>query len=213
MMPQDVPVDSSPMSQARQESEQTDLAAFDEIYCMYKEAVFSFAYYLTRDRGEAEDLYQETWLRIARRGLSGINRDSLKTWIFTVVSNLYKDSLRKKRIRRLFLIRIGRLGETGDFGTEIFGGRPQETPGDSGLADLGQDIAEALARLPERQRRVFVLKEIAGFEQAEVSQILGLPLGTVKSLMHRAVRRLRKSLADYSPKKEGWRCNAKTLSV
>lgn len=190
-------MESLPMSQARQDPEQTDLATFKEIYEMYKAAVFSFAYYLTRDRSEAEDLYQEAWLRIARRGLSGINRDGLKAWIFTVASNLYKDSLRKKRIRRLFLARVGRSGEAGDLG----------------LADMGQDIAEALARLPERQRRVFVLKEIAGFEQAEVSQILGLPLGTVKSLMHRAVRHLRKSLADYSPKKEGWRCDVKTLSV
>jgi RNA polymerase sigma-70 factor (ECF subfamily) len=44
-----------------------------------------------------------------------------------------------------------------------------------------------MARLPDRQRRVFVLKEIAEFKQAEISDILGIPLGTVKSLMHRAV--------------------------
>lgn len=206
-------MERSPMRQAKKQSEQTDPAAFEEIYGMYKAAVFSFAYYLTRDRSEAEDLYQEAWLRIARRGFSGINRDGLKAWIFTVVSNLYKDSLRKRRIRRLFLARVGRSGDAGDYGTEVFGGHPQETPGKSGLTDLGQDIAEALARLPERQRRVFVLKEVAGLKQAEISQILGLPLGTVKSLMHRAVRRLRRSLTEYNPKREAWKCDVKTLSV
>ncbi len=65
---------------------------------------------------------------------------------------------------------------------------------------MGTSIAQALARLPDRQRRVFVLKEIADFKQAEISDILGIPLGTVKSLMHRAVKRLRQELSKYNEK-------------
>ncbi len=66
--------------------------------------------------------------------------------------------------------------------------------------DMGRDIAQAMARLPDRQRRVFMLKEIAEFKQAEISDILGIPLGTVKSLMHRAVTRLRRELSKYNEK-------------
>ena len=73
--------------------------------------------------------------------------------------------------------------------------------------------AEAVAKLPERQRRVFVLKEIEGFKYKEISEIFDMPVGTVKSIGHRAVRRLRQELSVYNPKKERWPCDAKTLSV
>lgn len=61
--------------------------------------------------------------------------------------------------------------------------------------EIGLSIAQALAKLPEKQRLVFILKEIEGFQQAEISQILKIPVGTVKSLMYRAVRRLRRHLS------------------
>jgi RNA polymerase sigma factor (sigma-70 family) len=77
-------------------------------------------------------------------------------------------------------------------------------------------IQRAISRLPERQRRVFLLKELAGFQQTEISRMLGMPDGTVKSLMHRAVKRLRLELSDrYSQPVEGSvnKCRVKTLSV
>lgn len=73
-------------------------------------------------------------------------------------------------------------------------------PEEVNQTDMGRDIAQAMARLPDRQRRVFVLKELADFKQAEISDILGIPLGTVKSLMHRAVNRLRHELSKYNEK-------------
>jgi RNA polymerase sigma-70 factor (ECF subfamily) len=87
--------------------------------------------------------------------------------------------------------------------------------GEAYQADIGRDIARAMARLPDRQRRVFVLKEMAEFKQAEISDILGIPLGTVKSLMHRAVTRLRRELSKYHKKsktKEEIKCDVKTSS-
>ena len=79
--------------------------------------------------------------------------------------------------------------------------------------DLARDIKQAIDKLPERQRKVFVLKEIAGCPQAEVSDILDMPLGTVKSLMYRAVKRLQRELSVYRPERERIKCHVKTLSV
>jgi len=72
-----------------------------------------------------------------------------------------------------------------------------DTADDSDCVDMSMAITQAMANLPDRQRSVFVLKEIEGFKHAEVSEILGLPIGTTKSLMHRAVKRLQLELFDY----------------
>jgi len=175
--------------------------AFDNLYKKYQNAVFGFAYYLTQNRGDAEDLFQEAWLRIAKKLPDEVNMKSIKAWIFTVVANLHRDELRKKRIRRLFFLQKAMSLEKENTLLPALSGKPISVNSDEAYqADMGRDIARAMAMLPDRQRRVFVLKEIAEFKQTEISDILGIPLGTVKSLMHRAVKRLRRELSKYNEK-------------
>jgi len=191
--------------------------AFDNLYEKYQNSVFAFAYYLTQNRGDAEDLYQEAWLRIAKKLPGEVKMKSIKAWIFTIVVNLHRDELRKKRIRRLFFFQKAMSLEKANSVFPVLTGKPvSANSGKEYQADMGRDITQALARLPDRQRRVFVLKEIAEFKQAEVSDILGIPVGTVKSLMHRAVSRLRQELWKYNKKsknKEEVKCDVKTSSV
>ena len=71
------------------------------------------------------------------------------------------------------------------------------TMNESDRLDLGHAIHRAMTELPVRQRRVFILKEVEGFKHAEISKILGIPAGTVKSLLHRAIRQLRRELSAY----------------
>ncbi len=175
--------------------------AFDNLYKKYQNAVFGFAYYLTQNRGDAEDLFQEAWLRIAKKLPDEVNMQSIKAWIFTVVANLHRDELRKKRIRRLFFLQKAMSLEKENTMFPVLPDQPVSiNPEEVNQTDMGRDIAQAMARLPDRQRRVFVLKEIAEFKQAEISDILRIPLGTVKSLMHRAVKRLRRELSKYNEK-------------
>ena len=188
-------------------------AVFDELYREHKTAVFAYAYYLTRNRGEAEDLFQEAWLRVVRQMPEKINKESVKAWMFTIVSNLHKDMLRKMRLRRLWFKRMEHTAQDDNFLKGLVGGAPSQAALETNLTELNRDIARAISLLPPSQRQVFVLKEIADFKQAEVSEILGIKLGTVKSLMHRAVKRLKKELSDYNPKGEKLKCDAKMLSV
>jgi RNA polymerase sigma factor (sigma-70 family) len=78
---------------------------------------------------------------------------------------------------------------------------------------LQRNIHEAIAKLPERQRRIFLLKEVEGYQQAEIASAMGIPVGTVKSLMHRAVKSLRRELAANASKGVSVKCDAKMLSV
>lgn len=190
---------------------------FDELYERYQNEVFSFAYHLTRDRGDAEDLYQEAWLRIVKKLPREIDMRGIKAWIFTVVINLHRDELRKKRLRRLFLLEKAKTHEEEKASFPVQQDILPADSKDQGLRlEMGRDIHQALDSLPQRQRRVFVLKEIAGFKQAEISDILGVPVGTVKSLMYRAVKRLRQELSKYRTKynpNEEIKCDVKTSSA
>ncbi len=183
------------------DSEQNIHQAFDYLYKKYQNAVFGFAYYLTQNRGDAEDLFQEAWLRVAKKMPSEVNMKSIKAWIFTIVANLHRDELRKKRVRRMFLLqKAASLAKENTIFPVLPEKRVSVNSDEAYQTNMGSDIAKALAKLPDRQRRVFVLKEIADFKQAEISGILGIPIGTVKSLMHRAVKRLRLELLKYHEK-------------
>ena len=176
-------------------------AEFDALYDEYKTTVFRFACYLTQDRGEAEDLFQETWLRVVKN-FPGVSKDkSLKAWILTIVANLHRDTLRKKKIRQMFFLQKYRLFSRAknmaqaENETVII-----HTANAENRRDMSKAISKALAHLPERQRLVFILKEVEGFKQAEISAMLKIPMGTVKSLMYRAVKGLQRELSAYKPK-------------
>jgi RNA polymerase sigma-70 factor (ECF subfamily) len=160
------------------------LEIFESLYQEHRSAVFAYSMYLARNREEAEDLFQTAWVRIAKSLPEIIDFQSIKSWIFTIVINLHRDGLRKKRVRQLF----------------IFEALSHDKQDESKFSDLNRDLNKAIAKLPEKQRRIFVLKEVAGFQQSEISGMLGIPVGTIKSLMHRAVKRLQRELSAYQPK-------------
>jgi RNA polymerase sigma-70 factor (ECF subfamily) len=187
---------------------------FDGLYREYRSAVYSFACYLTQNSGEAEDLFQETWLRVVNYLPKKVEKCSAKAWVFTITANLHKDALRKKRIRRAFFLqKASRSGPEEEGSAFLFGSSiPREMNG-ANRVDMKRDIARAMKKLPEQQRGIFALREIEGLKYSEISEIYGIPVGTVKSLMFRAVRRLRRELSAYNPKREKIKCDVKTLSV
>ena len=177
--------------------EQTAPPLFEVLYQEYKHAVYGYAYHLTQDRQDADDLFQESWLRIVKKMPEKIKIDSLRAWIFTVITNLYRDNLRKKKIRRLFLSQTINYSQAEESTQPHIQGSHQAA--DRERSDLNNEIFSAVSRLPEKQRIVFILKEISGFKQTDIGITLKMPVGTVKSLMHRAVKRLQKELAPFRP--------------
>jgi len=166
-------------------------AEFDELYDEYKGSVYGLACYLTRNKNEAEDLFQETWLRVTENIHKISSAKDVKAWIFTIAVNLYRDDLRKKRIRKMFFLKISTDSTHND---EMFMSalcsQKSSTANETNRADIRRIISKAMSNLPNRQRLVFILKEIKGFKHWEISEILGTPVGTVKTLQHRAIKRL-----------------------
>jgi RNA polymerase sigma-70 factor (ECF subfamily) len=182
------------------------MTSFDELYDMYHAHVYRFACALAGDARDAEDLFQETWLRAVRALPAGRETEGSdsKGWLFTITVNAHRDSLRKKRVRRLFLLERTKsmVAATADAdpGWDI----PGHTRDDGATrSDIRICLRRAVARLPARERRVFVLKDIEGFKHEEIGRMLGIPEATVRTLLHRAVRRLRKDLAEFRPAANG----------
>ena len=178
---------------------QKDVRAFNKLFLKYKESTYRFAYYLTQNRTEADDLFQDTWLRAVRYLPSSSRIRDFKAWIFTITANLFRDQLRKKKIRRIFFPK--RSVAVDSSADSIEAQEPIVVPkvdDDSNRTDIKLSLNRAIANLPIKQRRVFVLKEIEGMKHSEISEILNLPVGTVKSLLHRAVKKLQIELTDFN---------------
>jgi RNA polymerase sigma-70 factor (ECF subfamily) len=188
-------------------------AQFEAVYDLYKADIFRFIFHLTGNRTEAEDLFQETWLRAVRHGQPFPARQDLKPWLLTIVLNLHRDALRRNRVRRLFLLRHYRREQPDSLSSAGYAPPSTEPARAAEHALLQRDIDQAVAGLPEKQRRVFLLSEFEGLRQSEIAGIMGIPVGTVKSLLYRAIKRLQRDLAGHNPKAERIKCDAKILSV
>jgi RNA polymerase sigma-70 factor (ECF subfamily) len=182
------------------------MTSFDELYDMYHAHIYRFACALAGDARDAEDLFQETWLRAVKALPAGRETEGSdpKAWLFTIAANAHKDSLRKKRVRRLFLVErtksMAATAADADPGWDVPGRSRRE--GDT-QSDIRICLRRAVSRLPGRERRVFVLKDIEGFKHKEIGLMLGIPEATVRTLLHRAVRRLRKEMAEFRPTANG----------
>ncbi len=175
-----------------------DLLAFNQLFKRYQDSVYRFACYLTQNRGQADDLFQDAWLRVVKYLPSKNDVRNFRAWIFRITTNLHRDEIRKRRIRKPFW---SLRTVTDDYGDDNRKHRHQNvipmTADYIENIELGPAITRAISRLPLKQRRIFILKEIEGFKHKEISDILNLPEGTVKSLLHRAVKFLQRELADY----------------
>jgi RNA polymerase sigma-70 factor (ECF subfamily) len=177
---------------------QGELKAFDELFKKYQSSVYRFACYLTQNRIEADDLFQDAWLRVVRYLPTSSHIRDFKTWILTIVANLHKDELRKKKIRRIYLFhRSDRSKPQSDQLEKLDYESHPIVPNESDRVDIGLALNEAIVALPIKQRRVFVLKEIEGLKHSEISEILNVPIGTIKSLFHRAIKNLQSELAEF----------------
>jgi len=183
------------------------MTPFDEIYAMYHRHVYRFACALAGDARDAEDLFQETWLRAVKAYPTGREEDggNPKAWLFTITANAHKDWLRKRRVRRLFLQERSRSMAAGTADADPGWDAPGQAREDGETrSDIRLCLQRAVSHLPGRERRVFVLKDIEGFKHGEIARMLGIPEATVRTLLHRAVRRLRKDLVEFGPAADGY---------
>ncbi len=155
----------------------------------YLDALFNLAIYLTRNRSQADDLVQETYLRAFRFSHRFEPGTNLRAWLFQILRNTF---LTFYRLRE----REPALAENGvpDWDTPIFHDAPEET---GAAMEAHTDLERALSRLPPEFRMVLLLAEVEGMPLEEVARVMDCPVGTVKSRIFRGKERLRELLKDY----------------
>ena len=174
--------------------QQGDVAAFAALLRRHRGPVFTFLLRMLGDRERAEDLAQETFLRIVKGAQAWEQRARFQTWLYTIARNLCVDQSRRDRFRR-----TDSLDENGpDDGPPLVDSVPgHEVSPERGAehARLRPVLQKALLSLPMEQREVFVLREQAGVPFKEIAALVGVNENTVKSRMRYALEGLRRALA------------------
>jgi RNA polymerase sigma-70 factor (ECF subfamily) len=185
-----------------------DEAVLGELYDRHADAVFRVAYRLLGDRGQAEDVLQETILALWNRAeLYDPAQAPLGAWLLSIARHRAVDRLRARGRRPPALPLSAVLGpdETGDQGFErvlaegalVASGAPGPDPAAAtDAAWLRGAVREALAAIPDQERQALELAYYHELSQSEIAARLGWPLGTVKTRTRRALARLRATLAE-----------------
>ena len=157
---------------------------WEQVASDYGRVIYNFAYRLTGNRDDASDLSQEVLLRV-RRGLAGYQPGSFEGWLWRITRNAFLDEVRRKQRRP--------TSELPDEDRSTISTAP--APEDV-LAEtrLGSDVQEALLQLPYEFREAVVMCDVVGLTYQEIAEAAEVPVGTVRSRIHRGRLMLRDAL-------------------
>jgi len=173
-------------------------AAFRELVRRYERPVFSLLYRMVRDRALAEDLAQETFIKVLNGIKSYKPEFKFSSWIFKIANNAAIDHIRRRSLDTLSLDGAPDA-ETPEAmkATAIQLDAKSETPlQEVENRELGSAIERAIGRLRPEYRACILLRHVEGYSYEEIADTLDLPLGTVKTYIHRARNELRGYLGD-----------------
>jgi RNA polymerase sigma-70 factor, ECF subfamily len=180
------------------EAQRGSRPAFEELVRHYDQAVLRLALHLTGSEHEAQDIYQDAFLKAYKNIGSFRFECSFYTWIYRIVTNLCLDSIRKKQVRKEDApVAKDSDGEQYDVLAQVADGRSGANPErDLMRRELGGRINHALDKLTPRERMVFELKHYQGLKLRTVGEMLNTTEETAKNTLFRATQKLRLALAD-----------------
>ena len=172
-------------------------SAFRELLTRYERPVFSLVYRMVRDRTLAEDLAQEAFIRAFNAIGSYKTSYKFSNWILKIANNHTIDYLRKRKLDTVSIHGSPHAKTEDEINqTRVVLESRDENPHDYvEHRELGGQIEEAIGQLRDEYRTVILLRHVEGHAYDEIAEIMDLPLGTVKTYLHRARGELRKSLA------------------
>jgi len=180
------------------EAQRGNRAAFEELVRHYDQAVLRLALHLTGSEHEAQDIYQDAFLK-AYKNIGRFRFEcSFYTWIYRIVTNLCLDNIRKKQVRKEDApVAHDADGEQYDVLAQVADARSGANPErDLMRRELGGKIAKALEKLTPRERMVFELKHYQGLKLRTVGEMLNTTEETAKNTLFRATQKLRGALAE-----------------
>jgi RNA polymerase sigma-70 factor (ECF subfamily) len=191
------PADDQDGSELIQAHLNGDATAFSRLDRLYRTRLLNFINRMVRDRDRAEELVQETFLRVHRHGERFDQTRKFSTWIYTIAGNLARNDLRRRR--RSPIVSFDTVSPTGEVTdwtdlAEDQSPRPDEAQVSRSMMEL---IEKTVMRLSPIHRRVFILREIEDRTYEEIAEEVGCDLGTVKSRLNRARRAFAGLIAPY----------------
>jgi RNA polymerase sigma-70 factor (ECF subfamily) len=166
-----------------------DEGAFQEIVNQYKDGVYAFLRRFLNDRDLVDDVFQETFLQLyASRDTFDLSKP-LRPWLFTIAANKAKDALR--RTQRIDSTNLGSMFDSDEHSIDDVLNTldyDERLPYDDLIQEeTAAQVKQIIARMPARLREILLLAYFQKFSYGEISGILGIPVGTVKSRLHTAV--------------------------
>lgn len=172
-----------------------DSESFEMLIAKHEKMMYALALRMCQNPEDAKDCMQEAMIRIFR-SLSGFRGESsFSTWVYRIVNNTCLDSHRRKKVRRAES--LDEMSESGWNAPDTAAG-PEESAENK---ELKRAISAAIDTLPVDIRTAVVLRDIQGFSYEDVSQIMNINIGTVKSRISRGRERLRELLSEYREQK------------
>jgi RNA polymerase sigma-70 factor (ECF subfamily) len=160
-----------------------DADAFAALYDRHSSAAFSLAYRMMGERQASEDLAQDAFLKVWRgAGSYRVARGSVRTWILSIVHNRGIDQLRSHASRRRTQDKIEATAPRS---------QPSEAFAETLRNSQRDQVREAMDTLPSEQLKILELAYFSGYTHVEISELLGLPLGTVKGRMRLGLKKIR----------------------
>ena len=166
-----------------------DEEAFSEIVTRYKDSLYAFLRRFLNQNALIEDVFQETFLQLYSSRDKFDTERPLRPWLFTIAANKAKDALRK--IQRHSSTSLGVIADAGDVSIDdvlnIFSSH-KITPFDEVTTEeTAQRVRQIVSNMPENLRGILILAYFEQFSYKQMAEILGIPIGTVKSRLHSAI--------------------------
>lgn len=175
-----------------------DDEAFRLLVRRHEKGLLNFFYRRCFDRALAEDCVQDVFLRLVRHRGRWKPTAKFTTYLYRIAENLWIDRYRSRKAAPDMTSLAAPVSDEGRELGDVITGRERGPDSKASDHEVAAQIRSALERLTDAQRAVFVLAETRGLKYADIGEILGIPVGTVKSRMHAAITKLRSVLKEDS---------------
>ena len=175
-----------------------DIEAFDIIVDRYKNRLINFVFRFVKDYDVSEDIVQETFLRVFRKRRDYKAIANFSTWIFTIAGNLAKSELRRRKRWRFLSLDVGN-DDVKNFELPDTGLKPDRA---TAVRILDENVQDCIDKLQDKYKEALILRDIQGMSYKQISKVVGVPVGTIKSRVNRARLKLQKKLKGHTPSDE-----------
>jgi len=177
-------------------AQEGDSAAFDELVLKHNKRLFGLVYHMTQNREDTYDLLQDIFAKAYRSIKNFKRKSSFYTWVYTIGVNMTINHLKKKKRKATLSLDDEDLGVKNDSAIVDLASRTDPRR-EADLKVLQRKLNEALKNLSEQHRAVVVMFDMQGIPHAEISRILGVSEGTVRSRLFYAHKNLKSQLESF----------------